>query len=178
MKRVDLMLSIFVVAMFLTGCAQKLPVNTGNEVGILAIPMVGQKTGRGEFILSYELTHSVDHEFAITIIPGAGEKFVFSEILPAGDYNFDTLTTYAKQTITTMTSQNKYTQRLNRPLTIQIEAGKITLLPALLRVNIKPGDPEQFYQAANWEAMDDAAIELMKDRLAAMENADGWQIAN
>ena len=175
MKRLTFVL-LLVLGALLTGCAQKLPVNTGNDVGVLAIPMMGQKSGRGEFIFSYELTHSMNHEIAIRITPGAGEKFVFSEALPAGSYTFDTVTMYAKPTITTLSSVNKLSRKLDTPVRIQIEAGKVVLLPSRLRVSIKPGDAEEFYQVTSWEEMDEETIVTMKKRLESMENADGWQI--
>jgi len=175
MKQLNVLILLFWAGIIL-GCAQKLPVNTGDDVGMLAIAMMGQKTGRGEFIFSYELSHSTAHEARINIVPGAGEKFIFSDVLPAGEYEFDTVTMYAKPTINTLSPINKESQRLGQPVSIHIEPGKISLLPALLRVHIKPGDAEEFYQEISWVGLDEQATEMLKKRLGAMENAGGWQI--
>lgn len=170
-----MMVTALLFSVLLTGCAQKIPVNTGDNVGLIAIPMNSINQTIHSFAYSYELSSSTNDNIKIMLKPIVGRHFAFSEVLPSGSHVFDTITTYTTQTYRISTPFNKMTTPLSPPIKFTIEPGKILLPSTVLEVKNIPGDNESFYQSPQWKVLEKEEMDIYMELLRKMENIDSWQ---
>lgn len=170
-----IMRTAILLGVLLAGCAQKIPVNTGGNVGLIAIPMNSIISTTHPFVYSYELSSSTNNDIKITLKPTAGRHFAFSAVIPAGDYAFDTFTMHSTQYDRISTPFNKRSTPLSSPITFTIQPGKILLADTVLEVKNVTESNEQFYQTAQWKKLEREKKEIYMEQLRKMENIMSWQ---
>lgn len=169
-------LLVFLASLLLAaGCAQKVPINTGEDVGMIAIPMKSQPHSFLKFVYHYELSSSANRAVRIKLQPIAGNHFAFSEALPSGTYVFDTSTMYATPYYNTITPVNKEVMPLIPPVEVTIEKGKILVPGYVLEVRVINGTGYSYQQVAEWRELDVAERQDYLKILSKTKNIDGWQ---
>jgi hypothetical protein len=158
----------------LSGCAQKLPPNMSNDVGLLAIPMIAVSDRGNRFFYYYKLNSADPNPAHITIQPSIGTHFAISAPLSAGDYVFDSFDLLANIQQDTMTPFQKESFSVSIP--VEIESGQITVLNGILVVKNISVDSEEYQTYHGFRAFEEGEKAQFLEKLRAIENAENWQI--
>lgn len=163
--------------LLLSGCAQKMPVSPGENYGIWVIPMdVRNETGNTQWVFYYELSNRDNENVKIMLEPKPGRGFAFSKPLPAGEYIFDTYTTYAKPYTNMSTSFDKEVQQLNDPIKIKIESRTILIDEQKFEIVKKDSGHRQYRTHSQFKKLNWNEKIAYIDKMSQLENSGDWHI--
>ena len=162
--------------LLLSGCAQKMVPYGGDDVGIIALPVkaTSEDASSSPYGYYYKLRSDADQGVVITIYPTTGDKFAFSQPIPAGDYHLSYFDIIADLSPSTITSISKKTVEANIPVTV--EAGKISVLDYYFQVMVKSVDGESFKIYHRFQELYGEVEDQFIEKLKGMENADQWEV--
>lgn len=173
MKRV---IWLFCFLILLSGCGQKAPVTTSDDMGVLAVPMDVLNTSGHPIGFYFVLSSSTNPDFTIRLDPIMGRYFAFSEPVPPGDYVFDTETVYAVPTQHFSTTIHKKSRVLRPTMKVKIENGTMLIAEKKLAVVCKQNETQSYWTSWDFFNLDWNERKDYSEKLAQLENADSWHI--
>ena len=175
-KRICLMRFLLpvVFALTLIGCAQKLPTNAGNDLGIIAIPVKASSDRNNEYFYYYKIYSDLDDAEPITVYPEQGE-FAFSAPLPPGKYLLESYDVIANNNVRTYTSIAKDTKSISH--LVKVDANRVTVLSYRFEVECKRQAEDHYYRTySNFMSMTEAERLDYVEKLRAQKNGGQWVI--
>jgi len=167
--------SMLVLILCICGCARKLP-EQREGYGLVAQPF--KYINRTEFshLYALEMKCSANEAFSFRIEPQPyNDGLVVSPPLAAGDYIVDTLVLIHVSEPGVMSDSRREVQKIKKPFTLPIRAGRITLIPSLLTLE-QEEQGKVIRTRIDSKALDEDGKAEYQRALSAMENGGQWQV--
>lgn len=178
MKRLSLIIVLILMMSYLSSCAQKLPVPTSDEAGMLVIPVTSQNFTPYQYGYYYTFLYSPETEVQIKSVPLGSRKFVIINGFPPGDYEIKGIRSI-RSASEGLADVNAESIDFSKPIPIQIRAKEITLLEYMFSVEQKfPGsaDALRYYQGYSFKPLDDSQYVQAVDDLKNLPNVELWNL--
>ena len=173
-----LLLSAMILGLILSACAQKLPVPTTAESGVVVIPTSVKNKTQYRFPYHYELLYEPETEVQLKIVPQLAYEYVIIDDFIPGKYEitaFKIISTPGEG----LPSIGSEKHEFSNPYQLQIRPGEIKILDFVVLVESRytnPSSVEQTIQTINFRKLEESERDQIATAIMALPNAELWTL--
>ena len=119
---------------------------------------------------------SINPDAVITIYPEVGEKFIFSEELPPGEYYFDKIKNILDMQVGRSTSNSDI--NTIPEIHVTIKPGAVTIADKRLIITMERSGPETYQSGWGVKKISDFEMSALIQEFRRFENSDKWSLVN
>jgi hypothetical protein len=168
-------LSVFLLLVISSGCAQKLP-SYKEGYGMVAVPYYIINRSGFRFLYTFEWISSKDDNFSVKIQQGTYNKDVaLSGLIPSGNYLIDTVIIRVVSESNVMSTRKKIEQKIEPTFNLNVSAGSISMVPVVYEFEQYLGSQTILIKSNVHDLADDEE-EFFIDRIKKRENVNQWKV--
>ena len=163
------------VVLLTISCAQKFPVPTDKEEGVMIFPVsVSNTSGHPGFAFSYNLIVEPETKNVFKIFPAIGKKYILFGNIPSGTYSITGIEFIGHSTNKSSVSTAHQIIKIKNAIFFEIKTGKVHILKDGMVIKKESTGIRSFTQGHDLYNVSDMEIEEITKELKKLENAEKW----